>query len=76
MLEPLLFLDYFASGKLEIETAAAFVSVFLRVALSPTVLLLVVRPPRCLACMLATITTVTGTRIGAVNRDKVLPRTL
>lgn len=72
--EPLLFLDYFASGKLEIETAAAFVSGVSKGCIESGCALIGGETAEMPGLYSGNDYDCNGTCIGAVNRDKVLPR--
>jgi phosphoribosylaminoimidazole (AIR) synthetase len=54
--EPLFFLDYYATGALNVDTAAAVSPVSARAANSPVAPWWAGKPPKCLACTTATTT--------------------
>lgn len=72
--EPLFFLDYFASGKLEIETAAAFVSGVSAGCIESNCALIGGETSEMPGLYDIGDYDCNGTCIGAVSRDKVLPR--
>lgn len=72
--EPLLFLDYFASGKLNIETAAAFVSGVSQGCIESNCALIGGETAEMPGLYAGDDYDCNGTCIGAVNRNKVLPK--
>jgi phosphoribosylamine--glycine ligase/phosphoribosylformylglycinamidine cyclo-ligase len=72
--EPLIFLDYFASGKLNIETAAAFVSGVADGCIQAGCALVGGETAEMPGLYQGDDYDVNGTSIGAVERDQVLPK--
>ncbi|ANB12075.1 bifunctional aminoimidazole ribotide synthase/glycinamide ribotide synthase [Sugiyamaella lignohabitans] len=72
--EPLIFLDYFASGKLNIETAAAFVSGVAEGCIQAGCALVGGETAEMPGLYHGDDYDVNGTSIGAVERDAILPR--
>jgi len=55
--EPLFFLDYYATGKLDVDTAASVLTVSPKAACNPAVRWSAVKPQKCLACITVKIMT-------------------
>ncbi len=69
-----LFLDYFATSSSTSTWPAAWSRASPRAASSRAARWWAARPPRCPACTAPTTTTLRAFRVGAVNRDAVLPK--
>ena len=72
--EPLMFLDYYATGKLNADEAAKVVLASPKAAAKPAARSPAARPPKCRACTAKGDYDLAGFSVGAAERGTLLPR--